>query len=67
MQDFKNKITKETLEQDTINDREKFTSGSIWEIASSHCGTEEANLISYHEVEGSILGLTQWVKDPALL
>ena len=36
-------------------------------IGSSHCGSMVTNLTSFHKDAGSILGLTQWVKDPALL
>ena len=34
---------------------------------SSHCGTAEMNPASVHEDDGLIPGLTQWVRDLALL
>ena len=37
------------------------------EFQSSCCGAVETNPTRNHEVVGSIPGLAQWVKDPALL
>ena len=36
-------------------------------LGSSHHGTVEMNLTKNQEVLGLILGLAQWVEDPALL
>ena len=51
--------------EDPGEGRLKALKTASWE--SSPHGTEEMNLTSIHEDAGSIPGLTQWVKDPALL
>ena len=50
-----------------LNGKEVKTSQLKSEFRSSHHGSAEISPTSIHEDAGSIPGLTQWVKEPALL
>ena len=49
-----------------ISDKTDLKTKVIKKDRSSHHGTAEMNLTRNHDVVGSIPGLDQWVKNPAL-
>ena len=59
-----NKISQK--EKDNYNMIHLYVESKIWHRSSCH-GAVETNPTRNHEVTGSIPGLTQWVKDLALL
>ena len=60
---FSNDITNKLIQLNIKKKKKKKKERKKW---SSRHGTAETNLTRNHEVTGSILGLTQWVKDPEL-
>ena len=59
IQDIGNKL-------ETNIDNLQETLSKVIQDRGSHHGTVETNPTKNHEVVGSIPGLAQWVKDPAL-
>ena len=57
---------KETIKQKELISKIYKYLVQIITYKSSHCGSAVTNPTSIHEDVGSIPGLTQWVKDPAL-
>ena len=71
------KVSLYTFKEHTMNFMQKYLIAFLTVInksmtvkirikGSSHRGAAETNLTRNHEVVGSIPGLAQWVKDPAL-
>ena len=58
---------KEMIQINLFTTQKSFTDSKNKLMGNSHGASEVTNPTGFHEDAGSIPGLAQWVKDPALL